>query len=262
MNFEIPGPPKEIRKKTRIQKVYGQLESIDISKPKGTFTYLKGINIPFKGYIYPYPVRAAGMVKRVLKATIELIGNKKWLLLIRPKKWIKWFNSYADRAFEPYRIKENRFCKSGREIYRVIPDKRLAYNLCMIWEYEFVYRFIGQDVLGNLNKDNLKKPRKELIRLLDILISRSNNDGVIKNTKKARKAVRRLPKWVLKKLTEALKRIDIDEIKLDENDMYWCLRRPNYDHRGLTYEKKQWILKNKLFYLLKEKNPIRPMEIE
>ena len=257
--YEIPGPPPEIRKKTRFQKVYGEIERIDTSQDKGVLTYIKGRKRPFKGYIYPEAVRASGTVKRVLKETVRLITSREMFWFFLPilflprflkrkitKRWIEWFVNYSTRAFEPYRIKTERFCQSGREIYRVATniakdetEKEAVYNLCMVWEYDYIYRFIGQDIFGELDKKNLKNPRKELIRLADILLERSNNDGIEANIRRARKLVRFLPKWILNGVVRFLQELDPEEMKLDETDFYWCCDMPQYDFRGISYKSRK-----------------------
>ena len=162
-----------------------------------------------------------------VKKMLDNMGNKKDV----PYSWA-YTNLLYPREYQK---------RSPREFWEFI--------VCVLdfaWlfiESDNAYRFRVQDVLPLLNKDNVKKNAvKEINRLLNILIERENPVCGIKY------------KWIaIKKLAipflylsrnarnfarEFLLELNLDKIKMDENDYYFSLRRHTFMFRGIPTHKR------------------------
>ena len=123
----------------------------------------------------------------------------------------------------------------------------LAYNIvlfvCLFLEYDNAYRLRIQDTLPMLNKENVKKSaRKEVKRLLGILTSREHPQyGISKKWRDIAKPallLLRLSK-PLRKFTEYfLLELELERVKLDEHDRYFCLKRRTYNFWGAELEER------------------------
>lgn len=250
MKYKIPGPPKETlqsnpdKSNSKVVKKLWELEKIDVSQDKGVFTVLKGTERKYKGYIYPEVVRATQQAKGVIPLIAKIIPKT---LLISPYNRDKIkdaFTLYADKILKRYYLKPDRFCKSGRELYKAgmnitesEMDKKLVMIFCMIWEYDNAYRFRGQDMLGNIRGASMK----EVYRALDFGIERGNSKKIKKYLKKIKNLMRFINK---KKIIKFIKKLDIENIKLDDDDRYFCYNK-NYDYDGLNRNQRlNWLKDN------------------
>lgn len=111
-------------------------------------------------------------------------------------------------------------------------------------QYDTAYKFPLQDILELLNKENLREHfYREINRLFSILIQRtdSRHENMVR-------------KWVyLKKICliglflfpsfrriikDFLLELDIDKVKLDEADWYFCLQKWFHNYRGVPLEER------------------------
>lgn len=106
-------------------------------------------------------------------------------------------------------------------------------------EYDAAYRFPLQDVLENVDKEHAERaPIAEVRRLMGLLISREGHASQIRKWKYVRLGVtiflyasptaRRIARLFLLHL-------DVERVKLDEHDWYFCLWR-YYNYRGMSLE--------------------------
>ena len=96
-------------------------------------------------------------------------------------------------------------------------------------------------MLESLDKKAIEQnPVKELKRLMDLLISRE-----APHTYEKRKWIKlrdiiipfmRIHKMTRETVKNIMLEMDIEKIKLDESDWYFCLRRKCYNYRGVTIE--------------------------
>ena len=235
---------------------------------EGVFSWEGGAIFPMKGYMYPEVCDTTHLVKRSIRLGIEIVIYKPFVILISPifflpvikyqflrhitDKWILW----AHTMLKNYYIYPYRFCRSGRELYNKAiqfsenkKDKSLFQDLAkilvMLWEYDNSYRYRGQDLFGEFNKDSLKRnARREILRVLDIGIERElDGQRTGEGTYKKRKIIKHCihifsyvyPK-IFKEFTEYLLTLDFDEVKLDEEDIYDCARRDLYNFQGSTID--------------------------
>lgn len=118
---------------------------------------------------------------------------------------------------------------------------KLSGFICFFLEHDNAYRFRVQDALGCLNKENVKKSIiGEVRRLFGILKSRENSQyGIREKWERLEKLI--VPFLYVSRTARRIARntlleIDIDKIKLDEDDWYFCLRRRAYNFKGVSLE--------------------------
>src|SRR3990167_4028437 len=102
-------------------------------------------------------------------------------------------------------------------------------------EHDNAYRFPLQDVLPLLSKDKLRKStKKELLRIMDILIDRAHPvHGIRPKAVQMRKLLWLvfLSRSATNFIKEFLLELDTDKLKLDEDDWYFCLKRRGFNFR-------------------------------
>lgn len=132
-------------------------------------------------------------------------------------------------------------------------------------ELDFAYRFRIQDILA----EKRGSTTKEVFRLLNLLITRETKYLVTKNGEEVLVSNANALKWrvfrgiirvvflleprVKQFVLVLLSEIDVDKVRMDENDWYFCLGWISFNYRGLTYEERMKIrreldLKNKHAY--------------
>lgn len=106
----------------------------------------------------------------------------------------------------------------------------------MALENDSAYKFRLQDILPEVNVEAFKKnPAKEIKRVLDILLYREDTDDLVPRWETLGKIViyASKNKKARKLLIRFLSELDMDKIKPDEADWYFCLRRRMYKFGGL-----------------------------
>lgn len=235
----------------------GVVERIIEPPEGGTFIKFIGCEYLYKGTTKQNVVDVLEFPKRALRNLLILICRHKILLVILLSRRIRvvivnWYlkNVYLKAFTKHLLLSEKKYCISVREIWRVITlfigkikgkEQSIAFRLrnigCMILETDIAYRFMLQDFLPEINKQALKENSfKEIKRVLDIFIKRYNNS----RWKRIKKLVVLLLK--IKKIRKLIVRIlldlDLDKIKLDDADWYFCLQRPHYDFRGISLKER------------------------
>ena len=112
--------------------------------------------------------------------------------------------------------------------------------ICFFLESDSAYRFRSQDALETTNKQ--AGVRKAVSGLFDTLITREDPKIGLASKWRALKRITLAVLWVLpsfERVAETfLRELDLDKIKLDESDWYFCLRRKQYMFRGWSLEKR------------------------
>ena len=261
---------KEKGKIMLIASIFGDIEWCDayleeiIRPPEGgTFMKLYGCSYLYKGYPDKEIVERVDLIKRVFMASVRLLNKSPFryfmpiIFLLFRKKVIKnliyWYVNIFEQYLGKIQLPFKEFNVFSRELIRVglkfadtILDQsyrdrieKLVYCLAMIMEFDNAYRWRVQDILGNINKDNLREnPTKEIKRLFNIFIERDfgiqDRIIVIKKIVLFLLLFKKFRTLVMQFLLE----LDIDKVKLDEADFYFCLMRKSYNYRGLSFEER------------------------
>lgn len=185
-----------------------------------------------------------------------LLGQIITILALRMN--IKVMSEWFEYVFglKRYLLKEQHYSQPVKEIRRVLRgrlDENILNALTLILEYDSAYRYRIQDVLPLLDKSkltNIFSIAREFERLFKILIERDYcpeekviRYGNIKNY--IIFAMLLFPK-IKKEIISTLKEINLDEIKFNEEDLYWTNQFGVYNFRGLTWDQRK--LENKQKY--------------
>lgn len=121
--------------------------------------------------------------------------------------------------------------------------------VCLFIELDSAYRFRIQDAFGNLDKAAVKKDVvKEMRRIFNLMLEREKPTGIRHKISSAANLCilfLRLSKGAREWTRNLLLELDIEKLRLDEDDWYFCLRRDNYNFEGVPLENrlalKKWL---------------------
>lgn len=221
----------------------------------GIKIYMTGCQFPKKSMPTPETISAINQIKRLLLTTLKTFHI--FILFIRPQKLIKSFNSIAFPIIRPYVLKQQYqtvFAKEFKNLLALLlgdyeGGKETAEIISQIFEYDEAYRIRLQDLFSETTKEKLiKNPRKEIKRLLEIQRQREYDYGEINGKFKLFSHVLNLallsPK-LKRKFREALEKINLENLCLDEADLYWLLQRIDYNWNNLPFKEREDMLKLK-----------------
>ncbi len=220
------------------------LKEVKLPKDGGVLSYYEEHPFPKKGFPVERVVDRVAIVKKVAMTALYTLSKSKVLLVIM----ILFFHKDLKQAYEELisklsaligytLLKPFRYCKSVQELYLAFgsEEKQLRNLVCMIFEFDDAYRYRLQDILGELDKENLvTSPYKELSRLLSIAEFRDTDDRLQDMFARVRKALFLL--YISKKLRDKVVnfflKLDIQNIKMEEDDMYFAKRKVgNYPYK-------------------------------
>jgi hypothetical protein len=221
--------------------------------PTGGFlTYFEGSKYPINSYPQRADLNYLDTIKRVLMASMRLVIS----MPLTPHRIIrgiqKWMGDIysADHGQNPNRFTIENWVESTKAILDALvscntyENDEWCHYLAAIWDGDLAYRFRGMDVLQNLNKENLRKsPKREIMRLVDLAISREINKealspgGKVKMAKNILK-IALLSKEFRKLAIGFLTNLDIEKMKFDINEQYWLANKFDYNYEGKTYEER------------------------
>src|SRR3990167_8475700 len=101
-------------------------ERLEVPKDgDGMFLHFKGGKYPMKGYPNVSALTSASQVKKVIAYSLDIIAESFWLILpllaLKRKKLLALFIQWLDKTeLAKHFLVPNRYCKSGRELYRVM----------------------------------------------------------------------------------------------------------------------------------------------
>lgn len=246
--FQIP--PDVFANRPRVYKSR-IIERTEATK-QGFKTYYENEPLPQKIIHNPGAEIGVQIIKKTLNILLRILSKPYFglpaIIFFNIKKM---FQILEDSGFRddinPHVLKREFYCPAVGELYDAIKNKMIRNIICHLFQYDNSYRYRMQDILGNLDKS--KPLKREIIRLFDLWLTRE----------KAEKMIRK--RWLLKKALwifllifwfkygriakEFVQKIDIEKIKMDEADIYYCLNRPDYDFQGKSYEKRIMIYFNK-----------------
>lgn len=249
---EIPVLPSEDLKRADTNA----LKKVEFPKEGGVLTWMEGFDHPFKGYPHFEFVDKIDFIKKVNRAFLsglyhQLKRYRRWrFVTLLPAMWITkdvlraWVYIFY-RNIDRFKIKNDKYCQAVTEIYRAFSrpienEKRVDAEfrehlrdlVCMILEFDNAYRFRAQDILPEVDKEKLRKhPRREIVRLLDLMASREATQE-IKDTWKLLKYVVNLylifDTGLQKIVTNMMYNLDLSRVKLDDGDKEFCAPRADY----------------------------------
>jgi len=246
--YHIVSLPLEVFENQEQAKVNLTPEVVIIKELKyddlGISCWVEGQKYPMKGYPLPHSVDAAMVVKRALIDGLRIFSSLSGLVycLFHWKKILANFVDFSNIVLVRFYLKPEKYCRSGREVYRVGMElagnsevyRRLVKCIVMIWEYDDAYRYRFQDAFGA--GENVREG-------LETLLDRETSEG---NEMKAKwRMVLKAFSWLMfiPKFSRLVKKIDEltnwNELKLDIADKYHAFAKPNYDFGNFSFEERQ-----------------------
>lgn len=209
-------------------------------------------------------------IKSLFIESIKLLTRKQFILgtlftIARKKERLKLIQTFNRQAFriasvsdEPYYLKEWHLTQVSRELHWCIfvfltkldipePDAdRFAEIFVHLLEYDNAYRFRFQDIMTETTKDELKTPRKAILRLIGVYKDRDLaqvSDKIIRLAKLLSYAMY-IPK-VKHAFLEVVEGMNLENLQYQEADIYWLCTANVYKVMGMTNEERKEYAKNK-----------------
>lgn len=256
----INGSPTEISNFHSYQKMKEMADFI--AWEEGCGTYLVDEKYPMRICMAQGKMETITQFKKLLpKLAISFQGNiinKLIALLYLKRNWINFIDFVYYGLRDVYYKEVKYYNQPAREMYRVLSGwneliDKIRDILCSVIEWDTAYRYRFQDILPELNKELFyKNPAKEIQRLFNILIRREDPDDGGPLSKYGRfipllKYYFLFNKKLEQQLKEIVKKIDLDEIKLSKEDIYWTnqaygeykFKDVPYSERIKIYEKEK-----------------------
>lgn len=232
------------------------LTKVEFPDEGEVLTYMQGYDYPYRGYPYYEFVDRIDVIKKLIRNLQSGFyhGLKdrwyRWLLVpLVPflGRSVFWAFTYTfKRVIDRTPMRPNRYSQFVQEVYRAfsvswsdespqITELRhwLRDIECMILEFDNAYRFRGQDLAVEINKENLRKnPIEELCRLIDIWIEREKVIDVKNSWLLLKLFVRyylRFDKPLQKIFTRTLLELDLSKCAMTDNDKYFAVPRKDYN---------------------------------
>lgn len=245
MMKEIPELPSEVP--TDINP----LIKVEFPEAGGVLSYMGNFEHPYKGFPFFEFVDKIDFMKKTLRAIMSSfyhsIKNEKWRvlgLLLISGPLIKAFIYVFHRMVDRFKLKPKMYSDAIRELHRSFsveydekPEERemrlmLRDIVCMVLEMDNAYRFRFQDAIVELNQEVLlKRPIKEVVRVLTILSSRETTPEVrdtwtlVKYFLISQLVVNRKMK---KMMVRVLRGLDLSKVALSVEDIEFCKKRKDY----------------------------------
>jgi len=198
-----------------------------------------GIATPFKGKTDNDIIDRVTITKKAFWEIINL-----WPLRMGKIIHSLWVIYICEGGLKSRCYRDHEFCpacreiiRAGRKIVKSEEERDLINCGAMILQLSSSYRVRGQDMAGEIDKINLKTAfLKELWRIRKLMLGREKAEkkkmGLLLNLFILAAIFKR------KMVYDFLMELDIDKVKLDKMDWYYCLRRPSYNFRGKTIEER------------------------
>lgn len=252
------------KKRKAEEEDFAMIDMVYTPAEGGIHTWLRGFLYPFYGFPKQETVMTMTTIKKLIPEAFRLcfwlpikIGIGFLVLIFREKFATRAIDAFINFAYPP--IKRAlatqhplKFKKSVREIYRAMnltanemPDKLFAWKvrleklrdiICMFLEYDNAYTLRLQDIIVELDKRAFERnPPKEIRRLMGVMIEREKNIPMAKKLKGLKNVIyiflRFSPHYcdILKKVVREL---DVEKVKLDKGDWYFCKKRMDYYFGG------------------------------
>jgi hypothetical protein len=274
--MQIIEPPKEIFDRPEItpQDLVGRttvvFKALRIEYPAdgGILIHYEGCKYPKKGWPTQDGTWANNIVKRQTLLLIKMLSNKGITLpavgfFFTPWKYkisfienaLKQYIHASNMVLQPYYLKPERYCIFCRELRKFITNIFIGIGISIpiaedagkilthLFEYDEAYKYPLQDALTDIDwSGNI---RKEINKALERITDRMLGSGISEKYTHFGKLLTLIlihPK-IKKAFKIAVSLSNTNNLKLKDDDYYWCILRSEYKYRGRPYEQreKDWI---------------------
>lgn len=250
-------------------------EKVEYPEEGGVFVHYYDHPYPFKGHPFPEAVDAIMMPKKAIVATMHFVKRHPVftaILLLLPQFITRRYFRSAIELFvgdcireviRPYLLSDEkkRWNRCVLEIRRAASKALLETKLpwwkkfipifidiiSAIIEWDNAYRYRLEDIFGEFDKAAfIRNPSKEIDRLIKIWVQRERGWHEYKGKLITMAAALRLLLFFVPGLRRFFcafaEELDLEKVRLDEADRYYCLVRPDYDADGepITVRQKKY----------------------
>lgn len=273
----IPIPPEWVFKahKNRLQPSQEVMqtqqamfvwERMEYPESGGQLAWFKGVPHPAKGHPFPEAIYAVNFIKRMTRnSIIGLVQKDLWkeylgFFLSSPKqrvrkieRFLTMYTDIANRVVSPYILEDKYLTECSGEILKFTKrfleaigvSSEIAQNFAEVFaaqiEYDNAYRLRIEDAMSETTKERIMAdPRKELVRLGEIIMSREPNHGTGESFPKILGAISKiliLP-WYKRMFLDCVEESDFKNFQLDAADRYHVLLWADYNFLGKTLEER------------------------
>ena len=229
--------------------------------------YIKGAEFAFEGFTTNQILWETNKAKSVFIEGIRLLTKPLFIiptiltLIFFRQHIIKPFNWLGHRIMSPVMLKDKHISKFAREFQymifeflRHLIDEQSADKFSEIFsrmiDNDDAYKQRLKDLFSMTSKEQLMKP-KELTRLISIMDKRQRKDNGSSWVSKVkpivfllRIAIAIIPS-ARKGYKSAVKNINLDNLILHWEDLYWSIYKEDYDFAGMTIEQRKQLAKEK-----------------
>lgn len=234
-------------------------------RKQGCEMWYFGHKYPMRAYIGSSKVVDLAKVKRMIPMFGRFVGGKvefkkknifsKTVIIFAALWYKEYILEWIGWAWRDLQMPEDRYNQPARELYRTIKDEKIRNIICPIVEYDCAYKYRAQDILAELNKELFfKSPRKEVCRLIDILIKREHDEDIAGSQKSKWQHIKLGINMALifsrkfkKQLIDFVWDLDIEAIKPNVADKYWMTSPAydeSYDFMGLNSQERKKLHEN------------------
>ena len=220
--------------------------------PRGGFlTYFEGSKYPLPAFPRQEILGYVDTLKRVLIGGMRFISSVPLTphRLIIGIKVLLGDIYHTDKTQHPDRFLKEDYSQSSKEVLRALiasePTEYIewCYYLVAIWDTDLAYGLRGKDIFQLLHKGDLRKnPKREIMRLVDILIERENTGygGQMPKVKMIKRLLRfsLCIKEIRQQIVRFFEELDLDEMKFSLYERYWLANKFDYNYEGKTYEER------------------------
>ncbi len=226
----------------------------------GQLAWFKDCPFPQKGHPFPAALYAIGFPKRVLVSFLKVFSHKDFIWMFFPvifyskkkkaeiiSRFLTAFVDSSYKIIEPFILAPERYSFFCRELRKLITsflvdigiNNELADNFSEVFitliEYDNAYRLRAEDILSETTKEKMTcNPRKEMLKLVDIMFKRSVEKTVPEKYKKLVNLLGILlyiPSYK-KAFRKSMESVDFTKLQLDEADRYHVLLWGDYNYLG------------------------------
>jgi len=195
-----------------------------------------------RGTTEPRVIDSVALTKRAILSFLHFFP----FLMLFPKRLTHWIAEVYRADLATKEPKE--FSRPFRELIRVgsllvsglknRDDALCVVKCAAMCLMDVAYRLRVQDVLGVLCEDALwDNPRREVLRLLKLGRKREHDNNRMQKKWDFMYRLASIVLWfpsVKRFAKRSLQELDRDEVRIDADDWYFCLKRESYDFRGMS----------------------------
>lgn len=233
-----------------------EISSIDFTNDFKT--YVKGASFPYEGFVTNENLWATNQAKSIFIESIKLLSRPQFILgtiytlLFNRNSLAKPFIRLCERTMSPVMLKDKHISIFARELQyfvfeflrHLITEQRadkISEVFARMIDNDDAYKQRLKDLFSMTTKDKLLKP-KELTRLVNLMDKRQHHSSWVKKVKASvlllRLAIFFIPS-ARKGYKSAVQNVNLDNLILTWQDLYWSLYRKDYDFAGMTFEERK-----------------------